>query len=173
MTRDPSDKPPPRKPWQLLSVRIAIVVTVLGAAMWAYALATAPTHDPNRSGSAGSASFTEGGSDSQAESDRTVDSAGPAAFRLGASFLGGFTLAYFMRKFLRWSLLIVAILAAAIFALQKTGVVTLPWDQIQGEVKSGASWLETQAGNAKSLFTGYLPSAAAAVLGGVIGFLRG
>jgi uncharacterized membrane protein (Fun14 family) len=176
MATDPN-KPPPRKPWQLLSVRIAFAVTLVGAGLWAYALATAPKHDAMsnaRNGSSGSKSFTEGDTRSQApEGERTVDSAAPATFRLGASFLAGFTIAYVMRKFLRWSLLIAAIAVAGIYALRKTGTVELPWEQIKGGVQSGASWLESQAGNAKELLTGYLPSAAAAVVGSVIGFLRG
>lgn len=179
---------PDRKPWQLLSVQIAIVVTLVGAAMWVYAFATAPKRDAgsNLSGSVGSASFKEGGKpapappskngDARAPAsppERTVDSAAPATLRLGLSFLGAFTIAYLMRKFLRWSLLIVALAVAAIYLLQKNGVVTLPWDQIKGQVQSSASWVESQAGTAKQLLTGYLPSTAAAALGGVIGFLRG
>jgi uncharacterized membrane protein (Fun14 family) len=130
----PSQCPPRRKPWQLLSVRIAIAVTLLGAGMWAYALATASRQAAVPGGGAGATSLTP---------------AGPATLKVGLSFLGGFTIAYLMRKFLRWSLLIVAVIVGLTYVLRKTGVVELPWDQIKGGVESGASWLESQAGSVK------------------------
>jgi len=169
----PSQCPPRRKPWQLLSVRIAIAVTLLGAGMWAYALATASRQAAVPGGGAGATSLTPGDRSAPPEGERTVDSAGPATLKVGLSFLGGFTIAYLMRKFLRWSLLIVAVIVGVTYVLRKTGVVELPWDQIKGGVESGASWLESQAGSVKTLLTGSLPSAAAALVGAVIGFLRG
>lgn len=82
-------------------------------------------------------------------------------------------LGYFARKFLRWSVLIIAVIAVGIFLLRRAELIDLPWDQIEGEVREGATWLQAQAGSVKELLTGYLPSTAAAVVGGFIGFVRG
>lgn len=168
-----------RSPFRLLSVRIAIALTVLGAGMWIYALATAPAAGAStaRSGDSGLASgfsTREGGSTSSTTSaPRAVDAAAPAVLRLGVSFLGAFMIGFFLRKFLRWTLLIVAVIAVAIYFLRRSGVIELPWDQIQDQVEGGSTWLQAQAGSIKKLLTGYLPSSMAAVAGGFIGFLRG
>jgi uncharacterized membrane protein (Fun14 family) len=176
-----------KKPWQLASVKFAIFITALGLALSIYALATRPdsssaTRDAARTDStklkSGLADSDPSRNSSAAAEEepanrRAVDSAAPATLRLGASFLGAFTIGYFMRKFLRWTMLIMGIAVVAIFFLRKSGVINLPWDQIEGQVHDGASWLQAQAGSVKDVLTGYLPSGAAALFGGVIGFWRG
>lgn len=166
-------------PFRLLSVRIAIALTVLGAGMWIYALATAPAAGTSneRSGDSGLASgfsSREGGSTSSTSSaPRAVDAAAPAVLRFGVSFLGAFMIGFFLRKFLRWTLLVVAIIAIAIYFLRRSGMLELPWDQIEEQVEGGSTWLQAQAGSIKKLLTGYLPSSMAAMAGGFIGFMRG
>jgi uncharacterized membrane protein (Fun14 family) len=137
-----------RMPWHALSVRLAIGLTVIGAAFWVYGQAA-------DSGSAG-----------------TLGEWAPPMMRFGVSFLGGFVVGWTLRRFLKWTLLIVALLGIAIFILKRTGMIDLPWDQIEGHVEEGSSWLQAQAGNVKSLVKGYLPSGVAAVIGIVLGLRR-
>ncbi len=178
-----------KRPWQLLSVKIAIAITVLGAGMWIYAFATQPAASTSAADSAKSggdpssitSGFAAGGQRRSGEStadeasnpSRAVDTAAPATLRIGASFLGAFALGMIMRKFLRWSLLIVGIAALSIFLLRKSGMINMPWDEIEGQVREGATWMQSQAGSVKEFLTGYLPSSAAALVGGIIGFWRG
>jgi uncharacterized membrane protein (Fun14 family) len=180
-----SPTPVKKHPWQLQSVRIAIAITLLGAGMWVYALATQPAAPSSSNGgtrdiSSGITSgFAAGGDRNTLDAatgqapKRAVDSAAPATLRIGASFLAAFALGMIMRKFVRWSLLIVGIAVIAIFFLRKSGMIDMPWDRIEDEVHHGATWLQAQAGSIKDFLTGYLPSGAAALVGGFIGFRRG
>lgn len=160
-------------------MKLALAVTLLGAGLWVYALATAP-HEASVNGSSGSdlasglAARTGSPSTESSPADaRFIDDAAPAAFRLGMSFLGGFLLGYVARKFLRWSVLIIAVIVVGIFLLRSADIIVLPWDQIEHEVREGATWLQLQASSVRDFLTGYLPSTAAAIVGGFIGFMRG
>ena len=123
-------------------------MTVLGAAFWGF----------DRASDSGTA--------------QTLGGYGPAMMRFGVSFLGGFTLGWLLRRFLKWTLLIGGVLAIGIFVLRKTGAFDLPWQQIEENVDQGSSWLQEQAGTAKKLLSGYLPSGVAAIIGGFLGFRR-
>lgn len=137
-----------RRPWHALSVRLALALTVLGAAFWAYARM------------------------SDSSNTATLNEYAPAMMRFGVSFLGGFALGWVMRRFLRWTILIVAVVGMSIFVLKKTGMIDLPWDRIQDNVDEGSTWLQTQAGSVKDVVKGYLPSGAAAVVGVFFGWRR-
>jgi uncharacterized membrane protein (Fun14 family) len=136
------------RPWHALSVRLAVAVTILGAAFWGYA---------RTSDSASAASLSE---------------YAPAMMRVGVSFLGGFAIGWTMRRFVKWTILIVVASGIGIFVLKKTGMIDLPWDRIESDVRDGTTWLQTQAGSAKNVLKGYLPSGAAAVVGVFLGMRR-
>ena len=168
------------RPWNLWSVRLAILLTALGLGLWIYSAATASSREDStrRSGdsslAAGMAASSDGESgEKDSSGGRAIDSAAPATFRLGASFLGGFALAFLMKKFIKTTVIILGLAAVAFFLLRRQGVVTLPWDQIEENVSEGASWLQAQAGSIKDFLTGYLPSTGAAVFGGFVGFRKG
>jgi uncharacterized membrane protein (Fun14 family) len=169
-----------KRPWQLPSVLCAIVVTILGLAAWIYAVVTAPQVD--RSGTNGSG--VPGGASALVEAraapdggvepePRTIDTAAPAIFRFGLSFLAGFALGFVLKKFIKISLLVGAVLAAAIWGLQASGLFTLPWDQIHTHISDSLSWMKGQAEGFKEFITGYLPSSMAAAAGVFIGLWRG
>jgi uncharacterized membrane protein (Fun14 family) len=166
------------RPWNLWSVRLAILLTALGLGLWIYSAATASSRDESssssRSGLAAEMDSTDGEGGAVKTSDsRAIDDAAPATFRLGASFLGGFALAFLMKKFIKTTVIVLGLAAVAFFLLRRQGVVTLPWDQIEDSVSEGASWLRAQAGSIRDFLTGYLPSSAAAVFGGFVGFRKG
>ena len=48
--------------------------------------------------------------------------------RFGISFLGGFLVGWTLRRFLKLTLLMVALLGIGIFVLKRTGMIDLPWD---------------------------------------------
>lgn len=135
------------RPWHALSVRLALGAAVVGGALWAYSA-----------------------NSQQAEGGLTESA--PAVTRFALSFLGGFAIGWTMRRFLKWTILTVALIALAIFVLRKTGLIELPWNEIQKNVEEGSTWLQAQASGAKKLLTGWLPSGFAAVIGGFLGFRR-
>jgi uncharacterized membrane protein (Fun14 family) len=151
----PQHRPPPAygsRPWHALSVRLAAGAAVISGGLWAYAAhqsADATTSDLH--GWAASA---------------------PAVCRFAVSFLGGFLIAWLLRRFLKWTLLIAGIAAIAVFVLRKSGVIELPWDRIESDVKEGSAWVQSQAGATKKFLTGYLPSGFGAIVGGFLGFRR-
>jgi uncharacterized membrane protein (Fun14 family) len=129
-------------------VRLAIALTVLGAAFWGYA---------RTADSANAASLGE---------------YAPAMVRFGVSFLGGFAIGLTMRRFIKWTILIVAVIGIGIFVLKKAGMIDLPWDRIESDVREGSTWLQAQVGSAKEVVKGYLPSSIAAVAGVILGMRR-
>ena len=144
----------------------------------ATAPAASPTGDTQRTGDSALASgfaANDGASSSSSTSNaesRPIDAAAPAVLRLGISFLAGFALGFLMRSFLRWSILIVGVVAVAIYLLKRSGMIDLPWESIEGDVRDGASWLKSQVGGIKDVLAGYLPSSGAAVLGIIFGMRR-
>jgi len=171
-------------PWHFLSVKIAIVVTVIGLGLWVWSLVSAPKQESNTHGGGGAnstlatgfrASDSAAGADTtESESPRIVDAAAPATFRFGASFLGGFTLAWLMKKFIKMTLLIAGLTALAAFGLHRLGVFDSGTiDQMQDQLGAGIDNATEGAGKVKEFLTGYLPSSAAAVAGLFMGFRRG
>jgi len=181
---DRNGRPGKPMPWHFLSVKIAIVVTVIGLGLWVWSLVSAPKVDAGAGGGGGANNSlvsgfgaSDGGARSAAsggESPRIVDAAAPATFRFGASFLGGFTLAWLMKKFIKATLLIAGLAALAAFGLHKLGVFDAGTiDQVKDTLDDGLDVATENAGKVKDFLTGYLPSSAAAIGGLFVGFRRG
>lgn len=162
---------------------MAAIFTVIGLALWAYALATQTKPEPKAASSAAGSGLVTGldgraVNAADAESDapgrsRLVDSMGPVLSKLGVSFMGGFLIAMLMRKFVKLSLLLGGLLGAAIVAGQWSGLVELPWDSMKASLSDGLTWARGQADSAREVISGYLPSTAAVVIGGFFGFRNG
>src|SRR5687768_6848504 len=92
----------PRKSvWKSKSLIAAVVITVLGLGLWAYAAATKPkaTSGGNSAASGVVSGFSGGdplaaGSTAPATEDRLIDKASPAVARFGGCFIAGFCVAY-------------------------------------------------------------------------------
>lgn len=162
-----------RKPlWKSKLVLAAGVLTITGLAMWVYALATAPPAPaPGGVDSSLVSGFAEGAGTSRAAStsDRLIDSASPAVLRFGGSFLGGCVLAYVFKKFIKVSLIITGLVAAAVYGLHRTGVVDFDADAVKGAVDRSFAWAKGEAAGFKDFIVGYLPSSVSACAGLVYG----
>lgn len=166
--------------------RLAAVITVIGAAMWVYALATrpeAPPPPPTPTGvstPATPSSLAPRGERAAAaepveQRHRIIDRSAPATFRLGVSFIAGFLIAFVARKFLKFTLFVGGILALVVLGMKMAG--TLPMsvdvDALDSSVHKGVDWAKQEAGAVQKFLTGYVPSYFAAVVGGIVGFKRG
>lgn len=148
-----------KNPFRSRLFTIASVVTLIGAGMWLYAHFTATPGE-------GASDLARG---LTADRPRAVETAAPAAFRLGASFMGGYFLGWALRTFIKVTLLVAGAIAVLIAVGQKTGIISLDWAAMQNHVTESVSSLRGEAEHLRTLLTGLLPSAAAAGTGAVVG----
>lgn len=184
------DAPKPKRlaPWQIVTLAAAVVVTLVGAGLTAYAWSTdeRPSAQASAGGGGdlseyGGTGFMPGepGLDPDAEpgegsyqEPRPVDELSPAVFRLGFSFVVGFAIAYALRTFVKISIVAIGIFALALFGLQYAGVIDVNWDAMGGHFDSAKGYLAAQTASFKDFITGSLPSAASATAGLVVGFRK-
>lgn len=159
--------------WKSRTLRVMVLITVIGTAMWAYALATAAPvpathHDPSLVAglTSNSASTTA------AAAPRLIDEAAPATFRFGLSFVVGFFLAWIFRRVLKVIILAAGAITVLFLILRHFGVVNLNFDALEGEVTHGVDVAREKATEFKSVILGYLPSGASATAGLVVGAKR-
>lgn len=159
-------------------VAVALVVMMLGAVAWGYAIVTRPGTTPARAtntvmGAAGLTGPTEGKDPAQGGppvEERVVDQAAPATFRLGLSFAAGYFLAWGIRAFLKITLLTFGAVAVGVALMSHYHVLGLDWSIVQGKLESGFAFVQGEAVHFKNFVMGYLPTAGSAVAGTVFGF---
>lgn len=148
------------------SLWLAILITLAGAAWWAYSAATTMrTPAPAVPASGFAASPTNAQPETRVEA--------PAAFRYGASFVGAFLVAFVLKKILRSVLLIAAMLVGVVLALKYFGFIDYDWASAQHQVEEGAAIARQEGDKYRSLLMGYLPSGLASGAGAIFGAKRG
>ncbi|MCC6321671.1 MAG: hypothetical protein IT438_09595 [Phycisphaerales bacterium] len=172
----PSPPAPVRRgPLQSIPLRLAILITLIGLGLWAYALATrSPEPVAGGSPSAMAAGLAPSAA-SQAPrqpSTRLIDESSPVLFRFGLSFVVGFFLAWVLRKVITTTLLIAGAIATLVLILKKTGVINLDWDAVQRQVGEGVELAKQEAGRVRDVVLGYLPSGFSAMAGLFFGAKR-
>lgn len=172
------------RPWQKVLAVLSVVIALGGAGLMVYAGSTraepapaggvpdagspnlvrgfAPTGDvPSRSPGGG-----------QAQTDRVIDSASGAVFRLGFGFFAGFAVGYAMRMFVRVTLVAAGIAILGLAGLQYAGVIDVDWEKISGGFDTFGAWFTQQTRGLGGFITGYLPTFGAGLAGAVVGFRR-
>jgi uncharacterized membrane protein (Fun14 family) len=81
-------------------------------------------------------------------------------------------LAWGIRRFIKWTILLALVIGAGIYALRKAGVFEVNYDELQAQVDQGVDWARAQTGEAKELLKKYIPSGTAAIAGVFFGFRR-
>jgi uncharacterized membrane protein (Fun14 family) len=177
---DTKSSPSPRSsrpsPWKSGSLIAAIIITVLGLALWGYAAATRPAHVKGAPAGAVSG-FASGdplasGAPAPRE-ERVIDTASPAVARFGGCFVAGFCMAYAFKKFIKVTAILAGVFLLALFALQRAGVINMEWAWFESGIERSVAWLKGEAGAMKDFIVGYLPSTASALAGMVVGLRRG
>lgn len=163
----PASTRPPKGLLRSKSLWIAIVITLIGAAWWGYASASAK-EEPANVGRI--SSLVEQSSAPRIQPARAEP---PAAFRYGASFVGAFLAAYVLKKLVRSVLLIAALLVGAILLLKYLGIVNYDWEGAQKHVEQGVDIARTEGEKYRALIMGYLPSSLAGGAGAIFGARRG
>jgi uncharacterized membrane protein (Fun14 family) len=188
MTSDETSNPKPKKTlakWQVVIAVVSIIVAAAGAGLMIYQAvstdetpaASEPTTLPGTNAPSGFAP-TENEPDApatsaaQSDTDRLIDSASGAVFRLGFGFFAGFAIGYAVRAFVKVSLIVVGVGLLALFGLQYAGLITVDWERVSGGFESFGSWATAQTKDFANFITGYLPSAGAGLAGAFVGFRR-
>lgn len=184
---DGQKRPKPKRglaPWQVVTVVVSVVIAVAGAGLMAYQATAgdpAPAATEPATGDTPTASGfapiehqpdDEPAAESESETDRVIDSASGAVFRLGFGFFAGFAIGYAMRTFVKITLVVVGVALLGLFGLQYAGLVDVDWEKISGGFQSFGSWATAQTKDFANFITGYLPSASAGLAGAFVGFRR-
>ena len=91
----------------------------------------------------------------------------------GFSLFIGFCIGYVLRTFFKISMLVVGVIAIALFGLSYAGVVNVDWSLMEGHWNDLVARVKDEGSNFKSFITGNLPSAGMASLGLFAGFKKG
>jgi uncharacterized membrane protein (Fun14 family) len=173
--------------WQVVLVVVSIIVAASGLGLMVYQamsadetpVATEPTRSttPGTNAPSGFAPAENepdapATSDAQSDTDRLIDSASGAVFRLGFGFFAGFAIGYAVRAFVKASLIVVGIGLLALFGLQYAGLITVDWERVSGGFETFGSWATAQTKDFANFITGYLPSAGAGLAGAFVGLRR-
>ncbi|GAB4384084.1 MAG: hypothetical protein Kow0022_05570 [Phycisphaerales bacterium] len=173
------------RPWQKGLAVLSIVIAALGAVLMMYAAAGSGPPAPSAEVSGGRASGLAGGfapvepADStpdehaeQTQTDRLIDSASGAIFRLGFGFFAGFAVGYAMRTFVRITLVASGLAVLGLMGLQYAGIISVDWAKISGGFDGFGTWITAQIRDFSAFVTGYLPTFGAGLAGAFVGFRR-
>jgi uncharacterized membrane protein (Fun14 family) len=156
------------------SLLVAFVLTIASGAAWVYSATTKPEPIVQNSATTPGIGFAGAGPESTATDPepRLIDRVSPFMMKLGASFMTGFLLAWGIRRFIKWTILLALVIGAGIYALRKAGVFEVNYDELQAQVDQGVDWARAQTGEAKELLKKYIPSGTTAIAGMFFGFRR-
>jgi uncharacterized membrane protein (Fun14 family) len=167
-----------RKPWTSKTLILAAIIGAIGVVLSGYAYATRPAVQTT-GGGVGDSAMTTGlsakgpGAPAQTFEQRIVDRAGPFMSKFGLSFVAGFFLGYAFKRFVKITALVTGIALLGLFAAQKAGLITMPWNQVQEQLQSGVGWATEHAAAYRDAAKTYLPSGVAGAVGIFMGFRRG
>ena len=132
--------------WRLTSVKIALVLALVGLGFW-----VSEERHPQ----------VDDFSSSLGKPKTHLSPSSPASFRLGVSYIGGVVIGWCFRKFIRFTTLLAAAVLGGIALLKTTGLIELDWASVESHVRESLAWMNGQAAALKTFLTGYLPSAGA------------
>lgn len=172
------------RPWQKALAVLSAVIALGGAGLMVYAASTRPQPAPAGAiTDPGSSNLTRGfapsdgaprqsSSSEQVPTERLVDSASGAVFRLGFGFFAGFAVGYAMRMFVRLTLVAAGIAILGLAGLHYAGLIEVDWEKISGGFDTFGAWFGEQTKGLAGFISGYLPTFGAGLAGAFVGFRR-
>jgi uncharacterized membrane protein (Fun14 family) len=169
-----AENSPPRPPlpvWKKLAFMAALLLGLAGLALTRTANDTQPA--PGGTGTdVGAASLTAGGTQ-VGEAQEEVNLWAPLAMKGGLAFAVAFAIGFALRTFMTLTMVVLGVVALAIFGLQKAGIVSeIDWTIAQGHWDKLTANIGQQVESFKSFVSGSLPSAGAGTVGLISGFRR-
>ena len=151
--------------WKKLTLTAAV-----GTAVVAGVVSLTHTGHPGHGGGGGLSSLSAGLTD-----DKSAAAGEPAAkgvFRLGFSFVAGFSLGSFVRAALRVAAIAFGFWLLMTMTLSYYGILTVDWSQMDSLWSRFAANVEKEWASMQTFMTGSLPAAGLATAGLAIGLKR-
>ena len=159
--------------WKKAAVGLALATAAAGGVMTLLNGDPTPAVGPIDDMSDLRAILVEG---SPQNGDRTegtqTEPASKGLFRIGFSFLAGFSIGTFLRAVLKLAMIVVGFWLLTTFLLAYAGLMTVEWDQIDALWTQFTNSIEGEWGDFQSFMLGSLPAAGLAATGLIIGLKR-
>jgi uncharacterized membrane protein (Fun14 family) len=160
--------------WQKVLTGTALVAAV-GGGIWTLLIG-----DPTPATSGGGENLTGLSANLIPEQQRTgsgaeiatTEPASKGVFRLGFSFLAGFSIGTFLRAVLKLAAIVLGFWLLVTFLLAYAGLLTVEWDQIDSLWTQFTGNIESEWGDFQTFMLGSLPATGLAAAGFAIGLKR-
>ncbi|MGK0153673.1 MAG: putative membrane protein (Fun14 family) [Neolewinella sp.] len=159
--------------WKKITTGIALTAAVTGGVMSLVTGDPAPADVAagNLSGLNANLMPEQGGNGSGSGA-AAGEPASRGVFRLGFSFIAGFSIGTFLRAVLKLAAIVLGFWLVVTFLLAYAGLVTVEWDQIDGLWNQFVGSIESEWGDFQAFMLGSLPATGLAVTGLAIGLKR-
>lgn len=160
--------------WKKITIGVALAAAVTGGVLTLIQGDPQPTTTAggsNASGLAASLIETQPGTGGTGE-NAAQEPASKGIFRLGFSFIAGFSIGTFLRAVLKLAAIVLGFWLVVTFLLAYAGLVTVEWDQIDALWQRFTGSIESEWGNFQTFMLGSLPATGLAATGLVIGLKR-
>ena len=160
--------------WEKITCGIALAAAVTGGVMTLVSGDPTPTDTAAGNLSGLNANLIPGqpGSGTGAEAVGASEPASKGIFRLGFSFIAGFSIGTFLRTVIKLAAIVLGFWLVVTFLLAYAGLVTVEWDQIDALWNRFTGSIENEWGDFQSFMLGSLPATGLAVTGLAIGLKR-
>ena len=161
--------------WQKIALGLATVSAVTGGILTLVNGDPAPVAGaPGGNMSGLSASLIEGpaGTGGGSGAAAADEPASKGFFRLGFSFIAGFSIGTFLRAVLKLAAIVLGFWLVVTFLLAYAGLVTVEWDQIDALWQRFTGSIKSEWGDFQAFMLGSLPAAGLAATGLAIGLKR-
>jgi uncharacterized membrane protein (Fun14 family) len=160
--------------WKKIATSIALTATVTGGVITLITGDATPTDTVtgNLSGLNATLIAEQGGNGTESSATAAAEPASKGIFRLGFSFIAGFSIGIFLRAVLKLAAIVLGFWLIVTFLLAYAELMTVEWDQIDALWNQFVGSIESEWGNFQAFMLGSLPATGLAATGIVIGLKR-
>lgn len=157
--------------WKKITTGVALLAVVTGGVM-TLVQGEPPPAAGNGSASGLAASLIETPEGTGAAKPAVQEPASKGIFRLGFSFIAGFSIGTFLRAVLKLAAIMLGFWLVMTFLLAYAGLVTVQWDEIDSLWNQFVGNIEGEWGNFQTFMLGSLPATGLATTGLIVGLKR-
>lgn len=160
--------------WKKITTGIALTATIAGGTLTLLTGDPTPTDTVtgNMSGLNATLIAEQGGAGTESSATAAAEPASKGIFRLGFSFIAGFSIGTFLRAVLKLAAIVLGFWLVVTFLLTYAELMTVEWDQIDALWNQFVGSIEGEWGNFQAFMLGSLPATGLAATGFVIGLRR-
>ena len=160
--------------WKKITTGTALTATIAGGILTLLTGDPTPTDTVtgNMSGLNATLIAEQGGIGTESSETAAGEPASKGIFRLGFSFIAGFSIGTFLRAVLKLAAIVLGFWLVVTFLLTYAELMTVEWDQIDALWNQFVGSIEGEWGNFQAFMLGSLPATGLAATGFVIGLRR-